>query len=319
MIPSLLDVRHCSVMDTRGQALIHDVSLSVRESECIGIIGESGSGKTMTARALLGLLSEDLKLQAEAMILGGQDLLTLSPKARRQVISSTIGFVPQNTVAYLHPLIRIRNQITDGYLAQGLGTPKEALVKAEQLLASVGIQDPQRVLNNYPGELSGGMRQRVNIAMALMCDPQLILADEPTTALDPIVQKQVTELFFQLHQTRHVALLMISHNLNLLRKYCDRIVVMYAGQIVEAGPTAEVYDYPQHPYTQALISVIPQLDQDPNLPLAEIPGFVPEKDRDRTSCLFADRCRLCTPECRQPLTIQEETAHFVRCRNAEGV
>ena len=313
MSAPVMQLKGCTVEDARKNILIHDVSLEVGENECVGIIGESGSGKTMTARAILGLLSRDLKLEAEEMTLDGEDLLAMNPRQKRDTIGKKIGFVPQNTVAYLHPLIRIRSQIADGYQKAGRGTKKEGEAKAEKLLALVGIHDPVRVMNSYPGQLSGGMRQRVNIAMALMCDPRLIIADEPTTALDCIVQKQVTELFFQLHEQYNTAILMISHNLTMLKKYCDRIVVMYAGQVVEAGTTEEVFEHPSHPYTKALMEVIPRLDQDPNVPLLEIPGYVPEKDRGRSSCLFADRCPNCRPQCREPLQINEEQTHFSRC------
>lgn len=318
MSAPVLQLQGCTVTDALDNVLIHDVSLSVGTHECVGIIGESGSGKTMTARAILGLLSKDLKLSARQMSLCSQDLLTMNEKQKRAVIGQEIGFVPQNTVAYLHPLIRIRNQIADGFVQAGRGTRQQGQAKAEQLLASVGIRDPKRVMNSYPGQLSGGMRQRVNIAMALMCDPQLIIADEPTTALDCIVQQQVTELFFQLHQQRNTAILMISHNLTMLKKYCDRIIVMYAGQIVEAASAQEIFDHPHHPYTRALISVIPRLDQDPNVPLTEIPGYVPEKNRGRTSCLFADRCAHCQPQCRQPLQFSDALPHFSRCILQEG-
>lgn len=309
----ILELKNCTVTDKKQNSLIQQVSLEVKENECVGIIGESGSGKTMTARALLQILPMNLKVSAEAMKINGHDLMKMNAQQKSAVIGSEIGFVPQNTVAYLHPLIKIKNQITDGYLNAKKGTKKEAFVKALELLSLVNISDPMRVMNSYPGQLSGGMRQRVNIAMALMCDPKLIIADEPTTALDCIVQKQVTELFFKIHQERHVALVMISHNLMMLKKYCDRIIVMYAGQVIEMGTVDEVFNHPKHPYTKALIAVIPNIHQDPEQPLIEIPGYVPEKGRNRSSCLFAERCLECRKECLEPLVFNQSDSHFVRC------
>lgn len=313
MTNQLLEICNCSVRSQDGKALISGVSLSVGENERVGIIGESGSGKSMTVKALLGIVPKGLCVEAESIQLGGIELLKCDESEKKKIIGTQIGFVPQNTVAYLHPLIKIKNQIADGFLAYRLGDAKAARQKANELLRQVGISEPERVLNSYPGQLSGGMRQRVNIAMALMCSPQLIVADEPTTALDCIVQKQVTELFFRLSEQKGTAILMVSHNLAMLKKYCDRIVVMYAGQIVEMGDTEQIFTCPGHPYTKALIDVIPKLNQERDKPLVEIPGYVPEVNRDRKDCLFYDRCPHATERCRQELHPTENEKHFVRC------
>ena len=313
MTNKLLEVRNCSVRAQNHKALISNITFSVGKNERVGIIGESGSGKTMTIKALLGIVPNDLKVTAETIKLGDVDLLNCTDKERKEIVGTQVGFVPQNTVAYLHPLIKIKKQMTDGFMTYKMGTLEQARQKAMELLKLVGIADPERIMNSYPGELSGGMRQRVNIAMALMCNPRLIIADEPTTALDCIVQKQVTELFFRLSMEKETAVLMVSHNLNMLKKYCDRIVVMYAGQIVEMGEKEQIFQNPRHPYTRALIDVIPKLNQDRSKPLTEIPGYVPEVNRDRSDCLFYDRCKYAEERCRQTLPSYTDDAHYVKC------
>lgn len=314
----LLELSGCTVRDRQGEALISRVSLRLHPRERVGIIGESGSGKTMTIKALLDILPSGLSMEAHALKLNGIDLQHVSKAEKRRLIGAQVGFVPQNTTAWLHPLLKVRDQITDGFLAARCGTKKEALEKARSLLSAVGFQETERILNSYPAQLSGGMRQRVNIAGALMCDPALLLADEPTAALDSIVQKQVTDLFLKLSQNSHAAMLIISHNLMMLRRCCDRILVMYGGQVVEAGPAEAVFTHPLHPYTQALIAVMPRLDQDPSEPLMEIPGCVPEHSRDRQSCLFADRCRWTSEACRRPLPRMADEDHAARCLMRRG-
>ncbi len=183
----------------------------------------------------------------------GEDLLNLPEKERRIFLGKKIGFVPQNTVAYLHPLIKIKNQLTDGYRIHFQTSKKAAQERAKTLLDRVGIRDVNRVMESYPAQISGGMRQRVNIAMALMCEPEVIIADEPTTALYCVVKQQVIELFHSINEQQHVAIIMISHDLNLIRRYCDKVAVMYAGQIVESGGSNEVFSQPQHLYTGAAV------------------------------------------------------------------
>ncbi len=312
------EILHIEGLTVRGPsgALIQDVHLSLWERECIGIVGESGSGKTMTAKAMLQMLPAGLEQEARRLELLGQNLRQLPHRERRALLGTQIGFIPQNTVAYLHPLIRIKKQLTDGYLTYHAESRAQALARAEELLDQVGIRDVKRVMDSYPGELSGGMRQRVNIAMALMCKPKIIIADEPTTALDCVVQRQVTELLHTIHTQQQVAIIMISHDLNLIRRYCSRMVVMYAGRVVETGKTEAVFSAPEHPYTRALLSVIPRMDQDPAVPLTEIPGYVPECGRDSELCLFRARCGHTCPSCNGPVSDIEREGHIVRCNRA---
>lgn len=217
-------------------------------------------------------------------------MLKASSEKRREHIGKHIGYIPQNTVFYLHPMIKIKNQIGDGYIHHMNKSKKEALEKAEALLYKVGFENPKRVLSYYPWQLSGGMRQRCNIAMALMNDPKLIIADEPSTALDTTVQRQVMELFKSINEELKISMLLISHDLGLVKHYSHSLAVMYAGQIVESGYTNRVFTNPKHPYTQLLIEIIPSMKIKKNEPLVEIPGYVPEKGRDTEGCLFYKRC-----------------------------
>lgn len=309
----ILDIKHLSIRDTKGRFLIKDVSFDVQKNENMGIVGESGSGKTLTAKAILDILPPGLKFEAEKMFLTGKNLPDLKPKERRRLLSGTVGFVPQNTLMYQHPYIKICNQVADGYIFHTGSSKEDALENIKRLLVRVGIDEPERVLKSYPAQLSGGMYQRVNIAMALLSSPKLIIADEPTTALDCIVQKQVMLLFKELSTEFSVSIVMVSHDLNLIRKYCDRIVVMYAGQTVEEASAAEAFAGPRHPYTRALTALVPRIGRDRRQRLSELPGAVMEYDRGRQGCIFAERCSLCEPECSVSAAEVREGRRFVRC------
>ena len=309
----VLEIEGLTVRTSSGEVLVRDVSLALGAQECLGIAGESGSGKTVTAKSVLQILPPDLRAEARRLRVLGNDILSMTEPERRRFLGCEVGFVPQNTVAYLHPLIKVKRQLTDGYLHYHDTTKREALERAHGLLEQVGIRDASRVMESYPGELSGGMRQRVNIAMALMSDPKLIIADEPTTALDCVVQQQVVELFHAINVQRHVAIVMISHDLNLIRRYCHKVAVMYAGQVVETGDSQAVFTAPRHPYTKALLSVVPHVDQTPDARLSEIPGYVPESGRDTDECLFRPRCAECAKACTGAVRCLNTADRFVRC------
>jgi ABC-type dipeptide/oligopeptide/nickel transport system ATPase component len=259
MMEKLLQLEKVSIDDGLGRALIKNASLTIFQGEFIGIVGESGSGKTLTVKSALDLLPDHLVITSGVRQLLGKELNGLSSKDKRRLIGAGIGFVPQNTVVFLHPMIKIKHQMIDAYLYHIDNDKKQALKKASDLLEKVGIKEPKRVLNAYPKQLSGGMQQRVNIAMALMTDPKLIVADEPTTALDTVVQRQVMELFNQLNQSEGVSILFISHDLKIVKQFCQRMYVMYQGEIVESGETHEIFTNPKHSYTQKLLSLIPTL------------------------------------------------------------
>ncbi len=247
------------VSDAAGNTLVSSSSIKIARGEIFGLVGESGSGKTLTAKSLINLLPDDLKYSADEMIVAGKNMLEISPREKKAHIGKNVGYIPQNTVFFLHPMIKIKNQIADGFVDHTNNSKKEALEKAERILAKVGFSNPKSVLNYYPWQLSGGMRQRINIAMALMNDPKLIVADEPTTALDSTVQKQVMELFRSINEELNISILLISHDLGLVKNYSHSLAVMYAGVVVESGPTKSVFENPRHPYTQLLINIIPTM------------------------------------------------------------
>ena len=285
--------------DARGRALVCGVDLEVAPGEALGLVGESGSGKTLTARAALGIVPRGVGVDAQRVRLAGVDVYAASPSEHRRLLGTKVGYVPQNTLAYLQPAMRVRSQIVDGYLTWHRGSTRSAaLARAAELLASVGIDDPARVLASYPGELSGGQRQRVNIAMALMGDPSLIVADEPTAALDSVTAAQVIDVLRGLAAERGVALLLISHDLGLVRRCCTDICVMYAGRFVEQGPAAQVLGDAGHPYTRGLLGAEPRGGADRRKRLADIGGSVPAEGRDADACTFAPRCPYAAAACR---------------------
>lgn len=295
--------------------LVNKTSLIIEQGEIFGLVGESGSGKTLTAKAIIDLLPGGLSYTADEIITVGKNMLTASTEEKREHIGRNVGYIPQNTVFYLHPMIKIKNQIGDGYIYHMHKNKKEALEKAEALLEKVGFENPKRVLNYYPWQLSGGMRQRCNIAMALMNDPKLIVADEPSTALDTTVQRQVMKLFETINKELKISILLISHDLGLVKNYSHSLAVMYAGQIVESGYTRTVFDNPKHPYTQLLIKIIPSLKIKKNERLTEIPGFVREKGRDTGGCLFIDRCPKAMDICKEYVAehLDDMQDHYYRC------
>ena len=298
-----------------SNTLVKNTSLIINEGEIFGLVGESGSGKTITAKAIINLLPKGLSYSADEIITAGKNMLAASEKEKKEHIGKNIGYIPQNTVFYLHPMIKIKNQIGDGYIHHMNKTKKEALEKAEALLYKVGFKYPKIVLNYYPWQLSGGMRQRCNIAMALMNDPKLIIADEPTTALDSTVQRQVMELFNKINEEMKLSILLISHDLGLVKHYSHSLAVMYAGQIVESGYTNAVFSNPKHPYTQLLIKIIPSLKIKKNEPLTEIPGLISENGRDIEGCLFFNRCPKAMDICKEMVAehVDDKHEHYYRC------
>ena len=303
-----------SVRDSR-RYLLRDISLSLQLGSSLAFIGESGSGKTMTIKSILGILPDDTEVEKGKVTLFQSDMFSISDKEKRRLHCENVGFVPQNTVNYLHPLLKISDQITDGYTRlHGRGSKKEALKIAGTLLESVGITDPERVLSSYPSLLSGGMKQRVNIASALMNHPSLLISDEPTSALDKVVQKQVAELYLDLRKNSLMSLIVVSHDLVFVKKIADRVAVFYAGEIVEVGESDEIFSNPLHPYTKALISLSPSLVRDKSKPLKEIKGYITEKDRRNIGCPFASRCISARKECLESVEVKEiSETHFVRC------
>ena len=278
----LIEIENLTITDkTNGRVIASGISFELRDGEILGFVGESGSGKTLSMKTVVNLLPDNLIYTCDKFAVLGNDYRKISDREKKKIIGGQIGLVPQNTVFYLHPMFRIKNQIIDGYMLYNKKSKTEALEKAREKLKTVGFDNPDRILEMYPWQLSGGMRQRVNIALALMNDPKIIIADEPTTALDSTLQAQVMDLFKNINETMGVSVVIISHDLGVIKKYSHRIVVMYAGQILEEAASSELFENPIHPYTKALIRVIPSLNIKKDERLVEIPGFVPEKRQKR--------------------------------------
>jgi oligopeptide/dipeptide ABC transporter ATP-binding protein len=279
-----------------GRDVVRNVSFAVGASEAYGLVGESGSGKSMTCRAILGLLPAGAVTSGQIR-LGETSLLELSPRHLKSLRGSAVGMVFQDPMAALNPVLRVGRSIAQVIRSHGRVDRAEARTLAIAAMKRVGIRDAERRALNYPHQFSGGMRQRIVIAMALAARPRLLLADEPTTALDVIVQAGILRLLDSLRRDEAMSLLLVSHDLSIIAGMCERVGVMYAGELVEEGPTAEVLSYPRHPYTKALIDSHPE-DVSPGR-LRSIPGIPPEPGELPPGCAFSPRCEFVTEECRQ--------------------
>ena len=258
MSAACLDIRSLSAVLPNGQRVLRSVSLSVQPGEVRALVGESGAGKTMIGKAVLGVLPSSVRVVEGDMLLEGEDLGRLQPKARRTLIGARTALIPQDPLTALNPSRRIGPQMTDR-LVRILGwSGARADIRIRQLLDEVQIRDPDRVLKSYPHELSGGMRQRVLIAAAFAAEPRLIVADEPTTALDVTVQKQILRLIVQLQREHGTAILFVTHDLGVVAKISQKVSVLYAGKVVEEAETAALFAAPQHPYTRALMAATPR-------------------------------------------------------------
>jgi oligopeptide/dipeptide ABC transporter ATP-binding protein len=294
---------------------VRGVSLSVAAGESLGIVGESGSGKTVMSRATMGLLRGRRVKRSGSVQFDGTELLPLSNKQIRDYWGTKIAMVFQDPMTALNPVRRIRSQMSEA-LVKRLGKSKEeANARALELMKLVRIPDPEAVLDKYAHQLSGGMRQRVMIAMAIACDPKLLFADEPTTALDVTVQAQILELISDLRKQLNMAMVIITHDLGVVANHTDRVAVMYAGELVELAETKELFSRPRMPYTEALMNSIPRLDREPGARLPSIAGSTPDPTTDRTSCGFASRCQYATDKCRNehPELTDDGNGHLYRC------
>jgi oligopeptide/dipeptide ABC transporter ATP-binding protein len=297
--PALLDVRHLTtVFDVAGRALpaVDDVSFEVRKGETLGLVGESGSGKTMTALSILRLVQPPGRIAGGRILFEGRDLMTLAEREMRRVRGAGIALIFQEPMTALNPVFTVGDQIAEAMIVHGLETRAGARRRAVELLGAVRVADPERAAHRYPHQLSGGMQQRVLIAMALSCHPSLVIADEPTTALDVTIQAQILDLLREMRQAFDLAMLLVSHDLGIIAGTADRIAVMYAGRIVEQGPVRSVFASPAHPYTKALLLSIPRADGGRRL--AAIDGAVPAISELPPGCAFAPRCPDAVPACR---------------------
>jgi oligopeptide/dipeptide ABC transporter ATP-binding protein len=319
-LPPLLDVRTLHTEFRTGAGIVpavDGISYTVERGETVAIVGESGSGKTAGALSILRLIPDPPGRITQGQILfAGRDLLRLSDEEIRQVRGADIGMIFQEPMTSLNPVLTIGRQITETLEQHRAADRIAARKRAVDLLGVVGIADPARRLNQYPHQLSGGMRQRVMIAIALACDPKLIIADEPTTALDVTIQAQILELMKQLTHRLDVALIIITHNLGVVARYANRVNVMYAGRIVESGPAAQIYHDPRHPYTMALLRSVPRLDRPRQARLDPVDGQPPDLTRLDAGCSFRRRCRFVVEACarsRPPLQPAGNEAHLAAC------
>ena len=294
---------------------VRGVSLVINKGESIGIVGESGSGKTVMSRASMGLLRGRRVKRTGSVKLEGQELLTLSNDEIRGLWGTKMAMIFQDPMTALNPVRRVGSQFNES-LVKRLGMSKEEASKRTiELLTLVRMPEPEKVVAKFPHQLSGGMRQRVMIAMAIACNPSLLFADEPTTALDVTVQAQVLELLGDLREKLNMAMVIVTHDLGVVAGYTDRIAVMYGGEIVELATTPDLFANTKMPYTQALMESIPRLDRKIGDRLPAIGGTPPDPTLERTSCGFADRCKFATDKCRteHPDLVDAGNGHMYRC------
>jgi peptide/nickel transport system ATP-binding protein len=296
-VSPVLDIRDLNISITRnGRAhrVVRDLSLSIGAGERLAIVGESGCGKSITAFSIVGLLdSRHMRVDSGQILLEGTDLLKLSEREMRSVRGSRIGIIFQEPMTALNPVMPVGRQVAEIILAHSGKTRQEAEREAIKLIARVGIREPEQSMRRYPHEFSGGMRQRIMIAIAIACKPRLLIADEPTTALDATVEAQILALLRELQDEMDMSLLMITHNLALVSSFSEKIAVMYAGDIVERGPSQQVLESPLHPYTAGLLRCLPgEFHAGPaaRQRLHEIPGQVPSIEKLPDACRFYERC-----------------------------
>jgi len=295
---------------------VRHVDFEIGHGEIVGLVGESGCGKSLTALSIMGLLPETASAHGNAIHFEGKDLLNINERAYQQIRGNRISMIFQEPMTSLNPVFKVGFQVREALLLHQKIDKTEAQTQAISMLKDVGIPAPEQAYNAYPHELSGGMRQRVMIAMAMCCNPKLLIADEPTTALDVTIQAQIIELIKGLVCTRNMSVLFITHDLGVVAEICDRVIVMYAGNILEEGSVENILEHPLHPYTQGLLKAIPQIDNQLDY-LHIIPGSVPAlKDlKDMTGCCFEPRCTNAMDICRQeiPGAHTPRDNHHVNC------
>ena len=324
MTQPLLEVRHLATEFATEQGIaraLDDISFSLKAGETLGIVGESGCGKSVTSLSIMRLLPKPAgRIVGGEVIFDGTDLLGLPADDMHHIRGNRIAMIFQEPMTALNPVYRVGRQLEETLLLH-----KPELGEAERrqaciaMLEKVGIPAPERRLREYPHQLSGGMRQRVMIAMALLCDPDILIADEPTTALDVTIQAQILQLLRDLQRENGMSIIFITHDFGVIAEICDRVVVMYGGRIIEQAEILELFDHPVHPYTRGLLQAIPKLDTQPKSLLKTIPGMVPSLFEMPVGCRFQNRCEFVEERCRQEIPPLEGDAdgHQVRCFRAE--
>jgi len=290
------------------------LNFTVNQGEIVGVVGESGCGKSITALSIMGLLSNNGSVESGKILFDDKDLLALSEKELDQIRGKELAMIFQNVMASLNPVFTIGNQLTETIKIHLGYDKKESKTYAISLLEKVGLSEPESIYRKFPHMLSGGMRQRVMIAMAIACHPKLIIADEPTTALDVTIQMQIMKLLMDLRKEYGMSIILITHDIGLIAELADRVMVMYAGQIVEESLVDTLFKEAMHPYTRALLKSIPRIDSDKEQKLYSIPGTVPENYQDIEGCRFADRCPYTVGRCLEKQEYRKiDSNHFIRC------
>ncbi|WP_067619276.1 ABC transporter ATP-binding protein [Alicyclobacillus acidiphilus] len=313
---NVLEVNHLQIQFKIGERYheaVQDVSFSIRQGETLGLVGESGCGKSVTSLSIMRLLAKGTKISGEVKY-GDRDLLKLSESQMRKIRGNEIGMIFQEPMTSLNPVHRIGRQIVESLLLHRGLTGKRAADTAIEMLARVGIPRPEQIAQEYPHQLSGGMRQRVMIAIAMACNPGLLIADEPTTALDVTIQAQILDLMRNLASEHRTSILLITHDLGVVAEMCDRVAVMYAGKIVEQGTVRQIFHNPQHPYTKGLLNSIPKITGERKR-LQPIEGNVPSLRNMPQGCRFAPRCPHALDKCRvsAPEFFEIEEEHKSQC------
>lgn len=319
----LLDIKELSVEFQTVEGTVHainELSYSLEEGETLGIVGESGSGKSVSSLGIMKLIPNPPgKIVNGEILYNGTDLTKISEKAMEKIRGDEISMIFQEPMTSLNPIITCGKQIAESLsLHRGL-KKKEAMLAAIEMMKAVGIANPEKRVHEYPHQLSGGMRQRVMIAMALACKPKLLICDEPTTALDVTIQAQILDLIRKLNKETGTAVIMITHDLGVVSELCEKVIVMYTGRIVEEAPAEELFQKPLHPYTVGLINAIPKITKERN-PLTTIEGVVPNPTEKIEGCSFWPRCSAATEKCKReaPPMVQVEEKRKVRCWNFAG-
>ena len=295
---------------------VDGVTFDLERGEILAVVGESGSGKSVTSLSIMGLLQEPGHVAGGSITFDGKDLLAASEAEMEQVRGGQISMIFQEPMTSLNPVYRVGDQIVEAIRTHSDMSKKDAWARAVEMLRVVGIPSPEERARDFPHQMSGGMRQRVMIAMALSCDPKLLIADEPTTALDVTIQAQILDLIYKLRDEFNMAVLLITHDLGVVSEVADRVVVMYCGQVVEEGEKFEIFERPLHPYTLGLLNSIPRLEDESSERLYMIKGSVPNPLDMPAGCPFSDRCDRCTERCRTErpeLTTVPGTTRRVRC------
>jgi peptide/nickel transport system ATP-binding protein len=332
-VPALLDVRNLTIefpttglragqpgaaVTTRSLTAVRDLSFSIAAGEVLGLVGESGSGKSITSLAIMRLLPPQARISGETFFGENgstRNLATLPADSMRQLRGSRIAMIFQEPMTALNPVMRVGDQIAEAVLAHRACSKADAAKAAVQAMTEVAIPEPDRRARDYPHQLSGGMRQRIMIAMAIVNRPQLLIADEPTTAVDVTIQAQILELLAQLRAKFGLTMLFISHDLAVISQIADRVAVMYAGSLVELGAKQQIFQAPAHPYTLGLLRAVPNLKTERGRPLGTIEGTVPPLHAMPPGCAFEPRCGFRVPECERaiPPLIEVGRGHWARC------